>query len=66
MSPYFHYCVRDRNILIDTVGRHSRQAKVLIGTSMSLYFHFFCVRGRNILGDTAGRRSRQAEISIGT
>ena len=46
MSPYFHYCVRDRNILVDTIGRHSRQAKVLIGTSISPYFHFcVCVAG---------------------
>ena len=47
------------------VGRCSRQAMILIGTSISPYFHF-CVRDRNIFGDTVGRRSRQAKVLIGT
>ena len=47
------------------VGRRSRLAKTLIGTSICPYFHF-CVRGMNGLGDTLGRRSRLANILIGT
>ena len=51
----FIFCVRDRDILGDTVGRRSRQAIISIGTSIFPYFHF-CVRDRNIFEDTVGRR----------
>ena len=32
ISPYFHFCVRDRNILGDTLERRSRQVKILFET----------------------------------
>ena len=55
ISPYFRICVRDRNALGDTVGRHRQQVRIFIETLLCYM---------STLREISGRRSRQARTLV--